>query len=135
MKTAMRKWGLLFLSVAVIGVFVTPGFSAEQKAVTLKWAMPLTPIECFRKKASGLREEITRRTNGKVKFDFFWSGTLLKYQDIDDGCGEGGGGFRPGLRFVQLRLAPPLDHVEPGGDRQGFLGHAVGVLRYASDQP
>jgi TRAP-type C4-dicarboxylate transport system substrate-binding protein len=88
MKT-MSKLSFGFLVVALVLLFAPPGFSAEQKAVTLKWAMPSPPSGVFEKNSQWIAEEITRRTNGRVKFEFFWSGTLLKYQDIVVGIGKG----------------------------------------------
>ena len=88
MKT-MGKLSFGLLAAALILLLATPGFTAEQKAVTLKWAMPSPPSSVFEKNQQWIGEEITRRTNGKVKFEFFWSGTLLKYQDIVVGIGKG----------------------------------------------
>ena len=119
MKTAMRKLGLLLLSVAVIAVFVTPGFSAEQKAVTLKWAFPSPPTSVFEKESQWLAGEITKRTNGKVKFDFFWSGTLLKYQDMMTGVGKGVADFGQGSGLFSSTLHPhwtTMNQVATGKD-------------------
>jgi len=88
MKT-MGKLSFGLLAAALILLLATPGFTAEQKAVTLKWAMPSPPSSVFEKNQQWIGEEITRRTNGRIKFEFFWSGTLLKYQDIVVGIGKG----------------------------------------------
>jgi hypothetical protein len=70
----------------LILLFATPGFTAEQKAVTLNGPCPL-PFERLEKISSGLeRKSPGGPTEGK--FDFFWSGTLLKYQDIVVGIGK-----------------------------------------------
>ncbi len=134
MKT-MGKLSFGLLAAALILLFAIPGFTAEQKAVTLKWAMPSPPSSVFEKNQQWIGEEITRRTNGRVKFDFFWSGTLLKYQDIVVGIGKGVADVGQGSGPVYREFAPYLDHTEPGCHREGLLGHAVGLLRYDPDKP
>jgi len=110
---------LMLLAVALVVVFVTPGFPAEQKAVTLKWAMASPPSSVFEKSNQWMADEITRRTNGKVKFDFFWSGTLLKYQDIVVGVGKGVADLGVGAGLFTSNLHPQwttLNQVATGKD-------------------
>jgi TRAP-type C4-dicarboxylate transport system substrate-binding protein len=119
MKGTMSKLSLVLLATVLVVLFITPVFSAEQKAVTLKWAMPSPPSSVFEKSNQWMAEEITRRTNGRVKFDFFWSGTLLKYQDIVVGVGKGVAEFGQGAGLFTGNLHPQwttLNQVATGTD-------------------
>jgi TRAP-type C4-dicarboxylate transport system substrate-binding protein len=118
MKT-MSKFSLGLLAIPLVLLFAAPGFSAEQKPVTLKWAMPSPPSSVFEKNQQWIGDEITRRTNGMVKFDFFWSGTLLKYQDIVVGIGKGVADFGQGAGLFTGNLHPQwttLNQVGTGTD-------------------
>lgn len=75
---------LLLASLIQIGVA-----GAKTKARTLKYASsnpPTAPISVLDK---WMLDEITKRTDGRLKFNCFWSQTLLRDADITSGVGKG----------------------------------------------
>jgi TRAP-type C4-dicarboxylate transport system substrate-binding protein len=119
MKVTRSKSLLISMFVGFFLVTATVVFSAEQKPVTLKWAEPGPPAGVFEKADQWFASEITKRTQGKVKFDFFWSGTLLKYQDMITGVGSGVADFGQGAGLFTPNLHPywtTLNQVGTGND-------------------
>ena len=89
MKAGMKKFGIIFLAIGLIFAFSTTGFASEQKAVTLKFAIPGPPTGAKAQLYKWFAAEITKRTNGEVKFEIFWSGTLLKTRETLKGTSRG----------------------------------------------
>lgn len=73
----------LFASTAVTTMAAEPGVR------TLKFAAPFPPTGVYPKVMQWMAAEITRRTHNKLKFDFYWSGSLLPVQDQVPGVGKG----------------------------------------------
>jgi len=89
MKASMKTLGIIFLAIALVFTFSATSVASEQKAVTLKFAKAGPPTGAKSLMDKWFTEEITRRTNGKVKFEIFWSGTLLKSRENLKGIGRG----------------------------------------------
>ena len=89
MNEVMKKIGFMLMAVGLVAFLATGSFAAEQKEVTLKFTKPGPPTGARAEMDKWFAEEITKRTNGKVKFEFFWSGTLLNSRDSLKGIGRG----------------------------------------------
>jgi TRAP-type C4-dicarboxylate transport system substrate-binding protein len=110
MKLATSKLVMVFLAVLLIGALLavgcakpapttpapttpaptTPAPTTPAAApVTLKVASGSPPVALASKTLQWMCDEITARTNGNIKFEIFWSGTLLTTQDTNSGLGKG----------------------------------------------
>lgn len=64
--------------------------NVSAKEMTLRWVIPGPPTVLLHKMmVTGVGNEITRRTGGQIKFDYYWSGSLLAAQDIVQGVRKG----------------------------------------------
>ena len=59
------------------------------KPIVLKWVTVDAKEAGIHAGLLWMADEITKRTNGRVKFEFYWSGTLVKPADINAGVGSG----------------------------------------------
>ena len=85
----MIKRYLKILPMAVAGTMLATSFTSAASAQTLRWSDG-GPNRGAR--AAGMQwvaEEITKRTNGKVKFEFHWAGALMKSKAAVKGVGKG----------------------------------------------
>jgi TRAP-type C4-dicarboxylate transport system substrate-binding protein len=82
--------GLLLGWWLAIGSAGAPGTPAgDFPAMTLRVAEQLPPVGFASEMRKWWADEITKRTGGKVKFQFFWSQSLLKGQDMASGVAAG----------------------------------------------
>ena len=88
----MKKFsGICYFSVLVFSCFlfgITTGFS-EARALTLTLADSTAPIGLRGEGVKILVEEIEKHTNGEVKVQVHWGGSLLKSKEILGGIQDG----------------------------------------------
>jgi TRAP-type C4-dicarboxylate transport system substrate-binding protein len=118
----MRKKVLLFFTSGVFLVFTLLGsFSlAEAKTITLRYAAQGASKGIRAEAVKWWAKEIEKKSNGAVKFKFFWSGALLKAGDALEGIGSGtaniGGGwgiYHPAKTPLWTVADPPFSHSDP----------------------
>ena len=87
------RWYLVFCLTCVallmcLGIgMVSP--APAPKAITLKWA-DFSPENTSRTEAvKWLGTEITKRTGGEIKFEYYWSEALVKSRDIPEALRDG----------------------------------------------
>lgn len=109
MKQAMRvfavKMTVAFIACMVISIGIITNSEAETKV--LKWAHAGPPVGVHPKAQKWMAEEITKKTNGEIKFEFHWSGTLINIRDIVSGVGKGVADFAsPSVSMFTIRQNP-----------------------------
>jgi TRAP-type C4-dicarboxylate transport system substrate-binding protein len=78
------------LCFCMVCLFTAPlGFAQEQKELTLKFSFPGPAKGVHAEHEKWMGDEITKRTGGKVKFNYFWSGSLVAFNDSMAACGKG----------------------------------------------
>ncbi|MCP4353910.1 MAG: TRAP transporter substrate-binding protein [Desulfobacterales bacterium] len=87
----MNKKFFLFFLVALIGfAFITTGYSTVQaKTVKLTYSCFFPPTHVQSKLAESWSKEVEKRTNGKVKVEYYPGQTLTKAKQCYDGVLEG----------------------------------------------
>ncbi|MBW1971846.1 MAG: hypothetical protein DRG20_00070 [Deltaproteobacteria bacterium] len=78
---------LIFLLIFSIFFLVAP--SLEAKTITLRYASYNPPRGMGAQTAIWLMNEVTKRTNGKVKFQQYFAGSLLKARELLRGIQKG----------------------------------------------
>jgi TRAP-type transport system periplasmic protein len=84
--------GRLFLALLVSAVVILPAPSksvAQTKERILKQHEEGPPVGVFAESRIWMAEEITKRTNGALKFKMFWAEALLKRPDALRSIGQG----------------------------------------------
>lgn len=89
MRSLVKRLGITLIIVGLVISFSASALASEQKAMTLKFSKPGPPSGARAMLDKWFAEEITKRTNGKIKFEIFWSGTLLKSRESLKGIGRG----------------------------------------------
>ena len=89
MKTMISRLALIFSIVLLISAIHLTGYAGEAGQRVLKFANPFPSTGVYPKIMQWMASEITKRTNGKLKFDFYWSASLLPNQDQVHGVGKG----------------------------------------------
>jgi len=84
----MKRMVVFLLLVFVTGLFCGSGIASE-KPVKLKFAYYTQPTTLAGQCAQFVKEEIEQATDGKVKIDIFWGGSLLKGPEILQGVKDG----------------------------------------------
>jgi TRAP-type C4-dicarboxylate transport system substrate-binding protein len=89
-----RKVVSFFAGVLVLVLMVTFGAvfcPAEGKefSKTLKFAEPIPPKSFMGKMHIWWAQEVEKRTNGRIKIQFFWMESLVKWKDMLQGVGSG----------------------------------------------
>ena len=76
----MKKILTLVFALVLVFMFCNAVY-AEQKPVVLKFAHFLRAKSVFSEDARYFAEEVEKRTNGRVKFEMYWSQSLVKVKD------------------------------------------------------
>lgn len=85
-----RKIFFILLVFIVTGFWtVGNGICAEKNAIELTYATFIPPVHMHCKLGQSWSKEIEKRTQGKVKINYFHGGSLLKGNDIYDGVIKG----------------------------------------------
>ena len=69
--------------------FITPTAESAEKQIELVFSSYLKENFTNNLTCKFWMDEVTKRTNGRVKFKTFYSGTLLKGKESLPGCGRG----------------------------------------------
>ena len=78
--------GIVFVSaVSLTG----PLFAQEKSTATIRVASVLPEISAMSQAMLKWGEEVTKRTEGRIQFRYFWTGTLLKSADSAEGIRDG----------------------------------------------
>lgn len=122
MNKRARVFCFLVSLVAVIMVFACSGssFAADEKPLVLRYAAQGASKGIRATAVQWWASEIEKRSKGKVKIKFFWSGALLKPGDAMEGIGSGtadlGGAwgiYHPAKTPLWTVADPPFSHDDP----------------------
>jgi TRAP-type C4-dicarboxylate transport system substrate-binding protein len=119
------KLAMLMGSVFLIVLAATVGLAAEADQITLKWAQPYPPKGPCSETMQWMADEITRRTKGRVKFEMFWSCSLLTLQDQVPGVGRGAADLSHVISSFTISQNPHWTTLQMG------YGHDLWVLLWA----
>ena len=89
MKSALGKLTLTVVVVGLVIPLVMTGFANQAEARTLKWSHSGPPVGVHPTAQKWMAKEITRRTNGEIEFEFYWSASLIPVRDTVSGVGKG----------------------------------------------
>ncbi len=82
-----------YASVAILAIAAAcatlPRQVAAQEPIKLKVASNYPATSLFSRVQQHMLDDVTRRTNGRVTFDWFYGGVLLKAADVFPGVGRG----------------------------------------------
>jgi TRAP-type transport system periplasmic protein len=122
MNKRVRFFCSLASLVAVTVLLACSGLShaADEKPLVLRYAAQGSSKGIRATAVQWWASEIEKRSKGKVKFKFFWSGALLKPGDAMEGIGAGtadiGGGwgiYHPAKTPLWTVADPPFSHDDP----------------------
>ena len=83
MKRNVMTFVVLIALVFGYLAFSQPSLAAESaKPITLKTSVYFTSSSWVGKQYQWWADELAKRTNGRVKADFFWMDSLVKQQDM-----------------------------------------------------
>lgn len=82
------KFDTLKLSLAAAALLAAAAPAAAQE-ITIRYASPSAASDPTQEAMVWFTEEVTKRTDGKVKFDLFLGNSLVKDQDIASAIGDG----------------------------------------------
>jgi TRAP-type transport system periplasmic protein len=118
----MKKKGYTFFAAfAVVVVFfflfnLSPAFSYdEKKPMMFKVGIPHPPMNLMSKTLKRLGDLTTERTNGRLKFQFYYSGSLIKFPQFVDGVAMGMADMATGPSFFVAGKIPALYVFGPPG--------------------
>ena len=89
MKQILYRLVVIFSVVLLISAMHLTVCASEPGQRVLKFANPFPSTGVYPKIMQWMASEITKRTNGKLKFEFYWSASLLPNQDQVSGVGKG----------------------------------------------
>jgi TRAP-type transport system periplasmic protein len=111
----MKKSRMLLSVIGLVALccfFVVPSYGQE-KAVTLKYSTPMPPMHKDGVLSADWAKEIEKRTNGRVKIQIFFGGTLTPGDKAYDGVVNGLSDLAlaaPGYSFGRFPLTEILDY-------------------------
>jgi len=89
----MKKKGLKIILCVLVGLSLTLAglgpMLASAKTMTLKFASPVPPKSWVGQQQQWWADQLEKRTKGKVKVQFFWMGSLVKWKDMLQGVSSG----------------------------------------------
>lgn len=130
---------LLVIGIVCLGLlFPAYAGAADKDVIKLKFSAWTAPRGPFAKTCSTYLDRIEKRTNGKVKFERYWSGTLVPAKEEVQGIGKGIAEIAVVYAPFQTRLSL-IDVVELPGlgatlDKQGPIGAEIGKMKAVKDQ-
>jgi TRAP-type transport system periplasmic protein len=89
MKLILYRLVVIFSVVLLISAMHLTVCASEPGQRVLKFANPFPSTGVYPKIMQWMASEITKRTNDKLKFEFYWSASLLPNQDQVHGVGKG----------------------------------------------
>lgn len=89
MKKSIQRAILLTAIIMLVGGLSSVATASPQEEIKLRWAFAGPPKGVLANSTKWMAEEITKRTEGKIKFQIFWSGSLLGFKDIIHGVSKG----------------------------------------------
>lgn len=89
MKLILYRLVVIFSVVLLISAMHLTVCASEPGQRVLKFANPFPSTGVYPKIMQWMASEITKRTNDKLKFEFYWSASLLPNQDQVSGVGKG----------------------------------------------
>lgn len=81
--------GILVLFLIIGFGVITPPRQAEAFSKTLRFAEPVPPQSFLGKMHQWWASEVEKRTNGRIKIQFFWMESLVKWKDMLEGINSG----------------------------------------------
>lgn len=88
-KFIMTTISIFFIACIILIFTALPASAADGKVIELKFATEDPPFTPLAKTWKAWAQELEKRTNGKVKTTFYFSGALLKRKDIRKGIVKG----------------------------------------------
>jgi TRAP-type transport system periplasmic protein len=87
----MKKHAVFSAAVLVFMMMAFPFFcnGAEEKPIVLKFATYFPEVNTISQYNVWWAKEIEKRTGGKVTFEYFWAGSLVKAKDLATAAGRG----------------------------------------------
>lgn len=83
----VRVWLVLVVFAVAATLFAKPTLASPQ--MTLRVASPLPEMSIYASGPKAFIKKIEERTKGRIKFQTFWGGTLVKPPEVVDSCGRG----------------------------------------------
>jgi TRAP-type C4-dicarboxylate transport system substrate-binding protein len=83
-----RVFFIVLVALAMLFGTMAPGVAAE-KTITLKFSSPVPNKSWLGKQQQWWADQLEKRTNGQVKIQFFWMGSLVKWKDGLHGVASG----------------------------------------------
>ncbi len=90
----LRAW-FVGMVVFLLGVSLNPTVgTAQVKPITLKMSvwLPAPTVNVFARANSWLVQEVEKRSGGRLKVDYYWSGSLVPAKETVSGLEDRGGG-------------------------------------------
>jgi TRAP-type C4-dicarboxylate transport system substrate-binding protein len=108
MKSVLERLLVALLFFSVVGSVVPVKSVAQTKERILKEHEEGPPVGVFAEAKIWMAEEITKRTNGSLKFKLFWAEALLKRPDALRGIGQGIADCGTAMGAFTEKLTPHL---------------------------
>lgn len=134
-----ERWTLLVIGIVCLGLlFPAYAGAADKGVIKLKFSTWTVPRGGFAKTCTTYLDKIEKRTNGKVKFERYWAGTLVPAKEEVRGIGKGIADLSAVYAPFQTRLSL-IDVVELPGlgatlDTQGGIAAEIGKMKAVKDQ-
>lgn len=88
MASYLKRILCLCIGIAVLLAVAMP-MAADAKNITLKFSSPVPPKSWLGQQQKWWADQLEKRTNGEVKVQFFWMGSLVKWKDGLHGVASG----------------------------------------------
>lgn len=88
MAKFLRNTLCVAVGIMMLSAIMMPG-TADAKTITLKFSSPVPSKSWLGKQQQWWAKQLEKRTNGQVKVQFYWMGSLVKWKDALDGVASG----------------------------------------------